>query len=164
MVSYFEAYKIVVDYVQAKQAKTLSLTIVKIPHQGRRMMSWLDLADGPYDTVSGKLPTAMSHVDTPSLRFSALDEPIVDLATDDTAWAEQLKAITNAADFRRAIKYIQNRHTSIAKYFDPEAALSTGDGFKGTVHCEAGLASLSYACNTKYGPPDEHSLWFAQVC
>jgi hypothetical protein len=165
MVSYFEAHKIVVDHVKAKtkRSKSLSLTIVKIPHQGRMMMSWSDLAaDGPYDTE--KLPTAMSHVDTPSLRFSELDEPIVDLATDDTAWAEQLNAITNAADFRRAIKYIQDTHTSITEFFDSEASLSTGDGFTGTVHCEAGLASLSYAHNTEYGPADEHSLWFAQVC
>jgi hypothetical protein len=161
MVSYFDAYKIVVDYVKAKQSKSLSLTIIKIPHQGRRMMKWTDLADGPFDIVSEMLP---SHVDTPSSRFSALDESIVDLTADDAAWAEQLKAITNAADFRRAIKYIQDAHTSIAEFFDPTAPLSTGDGFKGTVHCEAGLASLAYAHNTEYGPPDEHSLWFAQVC
>ena len=45
MVLYFEAYKIVVDYVKAKQSKSLSLTIIKILHQGQRMMKWADLAD-----------------------------------------------------------------------------------------------------------------------
>ena len=105
-----------------------------------------------------------SYVDTPSSRFSALDESIVDLTADDAAWAEQLKAITNAADFCRAIIYIQDAHMSIAKFFDPTAPLSTRDGFKGTMYCEAGLASLAYAHNTEHGPPDKHSLWFAQVC
>jgi hypothetical protein len=165
MVSYFEAGKIVVEHVKARTSKTLSLTIIKIPHQGQRMMSWSDVADsGSYD-AGERLATAMSYVDSPPLRFSALDESTVDLATDDTAWAKQLNAITNAADFRRAIKYIQNTHSSAtAELFNPEAPLSTGEGFKGTVHCEAGLASLSYARNTEYSPLDEHSLWFAQVC
>jgi hypothetical protein len=163
MVSYFEAFKIVINYVKERKTKSLSLslTVVKIPHQGREMMTWSDLADGPYDTVSEKLPT--SRADTPSLRFAPPDEPVVDPASD-AAWAAQLKAITNAEDFRRAIRYIKDMHSSLADSFSPTSALSTGDDFKGTVHCEAGLASLAYARNSKYRPLDGNDLWFSLVC
>ena len=163
MVSYFEAVKTVTNFVKDKKSKFISLTVVDIPHQGEKMMKWSDLADGPYDTVEENHPTF--RFDTPSLRFAnAPDKPEVDLATDDTAWAAQLKEITNADDFRRTVKYITSKHSSIAQFFDNTAALSVGDHFKGTVHCEAGLASLVHARNTEYETSDPSSLWFASVC
>ena len=163
MVSYFEALKTVTNFVKDKKSKFISLTVVNIPHQGQKMMTLSDLADGPYDTVEEKHPTF--RFDTPSLRFgNPPDKPEVDSATDDAAWAAQLKTITNADDFRRAIKYITSTHTSMTKFFDETAALSVGDKFTGTVHCEVGLASLVHARNTEYDTPDPSSLWFASVC
>jgi hypothetical protein len=160
MVSYFESYKIVVNYVK-ERSLSLSLTIVKIPHQGQQMTTWSDLADGPYDIVSAKLPTSPAPFEG-FLRFALPDKSVVD-PTSDAAWAAQLKAITNAEDFRRAIRYIQTVHSSLTEFFCDTAPLSTGDGFKGTVHCEAGLASLAYARDTDYRPLGI-DLWFSLVC
>jgi hypothetical protein len=147
------------------------MTIVALPHQGRKMKPWSHLVKDQFtkfNTVEEDLSASGSSTASSTFssghRFAHLpDLPEVGLATDNDIWASKLMAITNADDFKCAIAYILSKHSYFAPHFCSTAPLSMGNTFKGTVHCEAGLASLEYARNTRYDTLDPSALWFASV-
>ena len=202
MVSYFESYRVLTDYLATHVNASLSdlppslfkIKVATVPLQRDDMTPWKELvpkyvestnntiahptsddhtvsdesiSEGPTESHAGDIPitddtraadlfnatstggyfsperdldnTYVVHYDGSSAASQSGSDD-----ADTLTLASKLNKITSADDVFKIIKLLRGSDTT--KHFEvnfcPESPLAKGNRFKGTVHCEASLASL----------------------
>jgi len=112
-------------------------------------------ADSTLDPLSTEPPL------TDDMALSASEDSTnseMEELSGDVAWVAELRSITSAAEFTRAIEILWKNSLYFQHAFDPISPLSLGNRFVGTMHCKSIIACFIYVSAFIHGKIDQ-GIW-----